>query len=179
MKDKKKDMSIKLKLRLDKDPSKYLVSAVTIGAVSNLENIICSVAGGSLDTRTYCHEKLDSLRYNLVYCPEVLQETILAFVDNYNDVVLCMEKLNNWCESPKATINFSASRTVLGICNYVLRSIASIKVLMFKNINEVHSDVLKVLNTNFNDLIAYIENVPVNIDTSLRVNMRKVLEINT
>lgn len=164
-----------LQLRFDDDPSKYLISAVTLGAVSNLENIICSIGGGQVDQRSYCQHKLDGLRDNVMYCPADLRARLQYFLQHFETVILYLEKLNVWCEMPDARISFSASRSILGICNIVLTTAAKIKVWMVQNMHVLHADVLDVLSTNITDLVTYVESVPVNIDTSLRVNMSKTL----
>ena len=170
---------MKIRLDLKHDPAKYIASALALGTVSNLENIICSIGGGKMDRRSFCAQKMDALRDTILYLPASLERTFRWALQQIQDVILNLERLDNlsFDTLPYRRLSLRSSRGVLSACALVDQVLQRCKVMMMRELDNIPADILTSLSEIIADLRLFVENVPSNIDMALRLHVNKVLRV--
>jgi hypothetical protein len=153
---------------------KYIATAVSIGAISSLDKIICSIGGGQADTRSFCVRELGTIEEYMEYLPITISKKIYQNFHNIKHLILKLENIDIVSEVDCAP-SVSLSRDLLHMCNYVENQILQCKRFLIQNIELIHHDVLTKLSASFSDLTAFVENIPSNLDMSVRSNMSRSL----
>jgi hypothetical protein len=162
-------------LKMPQDPHRYVVSALAMGAISNLEFLICKIGGGIIDRRSYCEVLIDELSEEFVYVPSDLRVTLEHSMVHIRKHVMNLENLDNLSFSDSDTLSLTTSRDALFLSSSIEMIFNEINKMLLKNMETIKFDSLMAMTDKIKKLTTFIKNVPSHLDTNISRNIVRYL----